>query len=131
MSILVHMFVSVDIVYISPYLCICPYLLICLYLQLEILFISVNMHRIQSHRVRSPSHHAPSPNSESLCTISMHHLQFLSHVHICAYVIYIHSYLSISDQYQCMYVDIYKCMCISVYMSVSTHMYISVHIVYI
>jgi hypothetical protein len=58
MSILVHMFVFVDIVYISPYLCICPYLLICLYLQ--ILFISVNMHHTQFHRVRSLSRHAPS-----------------------------------------------------------------------
>jgi len=79
---------------IGPYLCICPSLLICLYLW--ILFESVNMHSTQSHSVQFQSNHASSPISESPCTISMHHLQFQSHAHICAYVLNICSYLSVS-----------------------------------
>ena len=71
-------------------------------------------------------------------------------VHICAYVVNIHSYLCVSDLYQCIYAYIctYPCisvhiqllvsisvhMCVSVYivnicqyLSISVHMYISVH----
>ena len=127
MSILVHMSVSVDIVYFSPYLCICPYLLICLYLQ--ILFISVNMHRIQSHpdspcpisespctisnlRVTVHHLHAPSPISEScsyLCICDLYPLESVYirsiSVHICWYLqMYVHICL-----YVCIYSYVYIC----------------------
>ena len=74
------------------------------------------MHWIQSNSVRSPSHHALSPISESQYTVSMHHLQFPNHVHICAYVINISAYTAIST-YICAYlfVCLYLMLCSYVY----------------
>ena len=103
MSISVHMCVSV---YISEYLFICVYLFIWLYLLIS-----------SADQLGNPG----STQDQPTC------------VHICAYVVNIHSYLCISDLYQCIYAYICTYPCISVHIqllvSISVHMCVSVYIV--